>query len=46
MGLITTLKQLEQNIENVERYLAVGTDDEKTQMSNLIKSLIHTPLSM
>jgi 5-methylcytosine-specific restriction protein A len=37
MGLITTLKQLEQNIENVERCLAVGTDDEKKQMSNLIK---------
>lgn len=37
MALITTLKQLEQNIENVEKYLAVGTDEEKIQMSNLIK---------
>jgi len=37
MGLITILKQLEQNINNVEKYLAVGTDEEKTEMSNLIK---------
>lgn len=37
MGLISTLKQLEQNINNVEKYLAVGTDEEKIKTYNLIK---------
>jgi predicted HNH restriction endonuclease len=37
MGLIKTLKQLEQNIANVEKYLTVGTNEEKKETSNLIK---------
>jgi predicted HNH restriction endonuclease len=37
MGLIRTLKQLEQNIANVEKYLAVGADEEKKETFNLIK---------
>jgi len=37
MGLIKTLKQLKQNIKNVEKYLTVGTDEEKVEMCGLIK---------
>lgn len=38
MILITTLSQLEQNIENVENYLAVGNAEEKSEMQKLIKA--------
>lgn len=37
MGLIKNLKQLKRNIRNVEKYLTVGTDEEKTEMCGLIK---------
>ena len=37
MGLITKLKQLKQNISNVEKYLAVGSPEEQSQMQSLIK---------
>lgn len=37
MGLIKNLKQLEQNINNVERYLAIGKEDEKIETQKLIK---------
>ena len=37
MGLISTLKQLRKNINNVEKYLAIGTDEEKMETYNLIK---------
>lgn len=37
MGLISNLKQLNQNINNVEKYLAKGSEDEKIATKNLIK---------
>ena len=37
MELIKTLSQLEQNIANVENYLAIGTEEEKKETCNLIK---------
>jgi 5-methylcytosine-specific restriction protein A len=38
MKLITSLIQLEKNIENVENYLSVRSPEEKTEMQKLIKA--------
>lgn len=37
MGLIQTHKHLEQNILNVEKYIAIGTEEEKSEIRELIK---------
>jgi predicted HNH restriction endonuclease len=37
MGLIKNLKQLEQNIARVERYISVGSEEDKNETCNLIK---------